>query len=227
ALTPARRRRSRRRHIAPPFPRQARVLPGVPPRRRPGRRGMSPNQPCAAILPDRLIVVGDLHLGEGATPVRGRVSGEHFFHDREFASWLRRLSSHGARRGRRLELVLNGDAFDFLRVIRLPDGPRGVAAWRQLLRAAGVGCAPDRLRAAAVAPTCTSSMGTKWIGSLARSAISATPSPRGCACPSARSSAATCSTYSSDGCPLEPRSRRRGGWWRRCSGSRGASCRPS
>src|SRR5437867_2645426 len=117
ALTPARRRRSRRRHIAPPFPRQARVLPGVPPRRRPGRRGMSRNQPCAAILPDRLIVVGDLHLGEGATPVRGRVSGEHFFHDREFASWLRRLSSHGARRGRRLELVLNGDAFDFLRVI--------------------------------------------------------------------------------------------------------------
>ena len=110
---------------------------------------MSRNQPCAAILPDRLIVVGDLHLGEGATPVRGRVSGEHFFHDREFASWLRRLSSHGARRGRRLELVLNGDAFDFLRVIRLPDGPRGVAAWRQLLRAAGVGCAPDRLRAAA------------------------------------------------------------------------------
>lgn len=110
---------------------------------------MSRNQPCAAILPDRLIVVGDLHLGEGATPVRGRVSGEHFFHDREFASWLRRLSSHGARRGRRLELVLNGDAFDFLRVIRLPDTPRGVAAWRQLLRAAGVGCAPDRLRAAA------------------------------------------------------------------------------
>src|SRR5438270_9299304 len=34
------------------------------------------------------------------------------------------LKTRGVRRGRRLELVLNGDAFDFLRVIRLPDTPR-------------------------------------------------------------------------------------------------------
>jgi len=110
---------------------------------------MPRNGLCGAILPDRLIVVSDLHLGEGAAPVRGRISGEHFFHDREFASWLCRLKVRGVRRGRRLELVLNGDAFDFLRVIRLPDTPRSVAAWRLLLRAAGVRCAPERLRAAA------------------------------------------------------------------------------
>ena len=110
---------------------------------------MPRNGLCGAILPDRLIVVSDLHLGEGAAPVRGRVSGEHFFHDREFASWLCRLRVRSVRRGRRLELVLNGDAFDFLRVIRLPDTPRRVAGWRLLLRAAGVRCAPERLRAAA------------------------------------------------------------------------------
>src|SRR5437660_12927071 len=132
---------------------------------------MSQNRLCGTILPDRLIVVSDLHLGEGATPVRGRVSGEHFFHDREFASWLRRLSSHGARRGRRLELVLNGDAFDFLRVIRLPDTPRGVAAWQQLLRAAGVGCAPDRLRAAARA--------TILSGSAPSDSAAMSPAPSG------------------------------------------------
>src|SRR2546423_613482 len=110
---------------------------------------MSRNQRCETKPPDRLIVVGDLHLGEGPAPVRGRVSGEHFFHDREFSSWLHRLQARAGRRGRRLELVLNGDAFDFLRVIRLPDTHRAVAAWRLLLRAAGVRCAPDRLHAAA------------------------------------------------------------------------------
>ena len=110
---------------------------------------MSRNQRCETMAPDRLIVVGDLHLGEGPAPVHGRVSGEHFFHDREFASWLHRLNVGAARRARRLELVLNGDAFDFLRVIRLPDTLRAVAAWRLLLRAARVRCAPDRLHAAA------------------------------------------------------------------------------
>jgi len=110
---------------------------------------MSRSQLGGTILPDRIIVVSDLHLGEGAAPVRGAVSGEHFFHDREFASWLRRLQARGTGRGRRLELVLNGDAFDFLRVIRLPDTPRRAAGWRLLLRAAAVRCAPDRLRAAA------------------------------------------------------------------------------
>jgi len=110
---------------------------------------MSPNRESRTFLPDRLIVVSDLHLGEGAAPVRGGVSGEHFFHDRAFATWLSRLRARGVRRGRRLELVLNGDAFDFLRVIRLPEAPRRVAGWRLLLRSAGVRCAPHRLRAAA------------------------------------------------------------------------------
>ena len=110
---------------------------------------MSPNRESRTFLPDRLIVVSDLHLGEGAAPVRGGVSGEHFFHDRAFATWLSRLRARGVRRGRRLELVLNGDAFDFLRVIRFPEAPRRVAGWRLLLRSAGVRCAPHRLRAAA------------------------------------------------------------------------------
>jgi hypothetical protein len=89
-------------------------------------------------LPDRIIVVSDLHLGEGVDPVRGSVSGEHFFHDQEFEVWLDRLRQRAARRGRHVELVLNGDAFDFLRVVRLPETPQAVAEWRRLLAAARV-----------------------------------------------------------------------------------------
>src|SRR5207248_1310881 len=114
-----------------------------------------------AILPDRLIVVSDLHLGEGAAPVRGRISGEHFFHDREFASWLCRLKVRGVRRGRRLELVLNGDAFDFLRVIRLPDTPRRVGA-REPVASGLARCGSGR--ASIVGRTCTSSTGMRWTG---------------------------------------------------------------
>jgi UDP-2,3-diacylglucosamine pyrophosphatase LpxH len=108
-----------------------------------------PRKDLRTELPDRLIVVSDLHLGEGNAPVRGGVSGEHFFYDREFATWLDRLTARAARRGRRLELVLNGDAFDFLRVVRLPDTPRSVTRWRRLLCGARVHCTRDRLRRAA------------------------------------------------------------------------------
>ena len=101
-------------------------------------------------LPDRIIVAGDLHLGEGVAPVRGGVSGEHFFHDREFETWLSRLTRRATRRGRRLELVLNGDAFDFLRVVRIPDTPRAVADWQRLLLAARVRHTPARLCRAAL-----------------------------------------------------------------------------
>jgi UDP-2,3-diacylglucosamine pyrophosphatase LpxH len=100
-------------------------------------------------LPDRIIVVSDLHLGEGVDPVRGSVSGEHFFHDQEFERWLDRLTQRAARRGRHVELVLNGDAFDFLRVVRLPETPQAVAEWRRLLVAARVRHAPAGLSRAA------------------------------------------------------------------------------
>src|SRR5574341_143617 len=99
--------------------------------------GSGPVTPEAR-LPDRIIVVSDLHLGEGVAPIRGRVSGEHFFHDREFRTWLDRLTRRAMSHGWQLELVLNGDVFDFLRVVRLPDDPGALAAWRRLLRAARV-----------------------------------------------------------------------------------------
>jgi UDP-2,3-diacylglucosamine pyrophosphatase LpxH len=99
--------------------------------------------------PDRIIVVSDLHLGEGVDPMRGPVSGEHFFHDREFAIWLDRLTRRATRRGRHIELVLNGDAFDFLRVVRLPETPQAVVEWLRLLVAARVRHVRARLRRAA------------------------------------------------------------------------------
>ncbi|HEY6224009.1 MAG TPA: hypothetical protein VIW26_09505, partial [Gemmatimonadales bacterium] len=89
-------------------------------------------------LPDRLIVIGDLHLGEGAEYHRGRASGEQFFRDRDFQIWLHRLTWRAQRRGRRLELALNGDTFDFLRVLRLPETHADRLRWRRLLGAAGV-----------------------------------------------------------------------------------------
>src|SRR5437870_6757882 len=107
----------------------------------------SPAPPLSA--PDRIIVVSDLHLGEGVDPVRGSVSGEHFFHDQEFETWLNRLNRRETRHGRRAELVLNGDAFDFLRVVRLPGTRRAVAEWLRLLVAARVRYVPAELRRAA------------------------------------------------------------------------------
>src|SRR5207237_2843439 len=104
----------------------------------------SPAPPLSA--PDRIIVVSDLHLGEGVDPVRGSVSGEHFFHDQEFETWLNRLNRRETRHGRRAELVLNGDAFDFLRVVRLPGTRRAVTEWRRLLVAARVRYVPPGRR---------------------------------------------------------------------------------
>jgi UDP-2,3-diacylglucosamine pyrophosphatase LpxH len=104
---------------------------------------------CVYPAPDRIIVVSDLHLGEGVDPIRGSASGEHFFHDHQFEVWLDRLTRRAARRRHRLELVLNGDVFDFLRVVRLPDTPQAVVEWLRMLVAARVRHVRARLRRAA------------------------------------------------------------------------------
>lgn len=92
----------------------------------------------ACRLPDRIIVIGDLHLGEGAEHHRGQASGEQFFRDRDFQIWLGRLTRRAQRRGWSLELALNGDTFDFLRILRLPETQPDLLRWRRLLAAAGL-----------------------------------------------------------------------------------------
>ena len=88
----------------------------------------APAPDSAALVghPDLVLVVSDLHLGDGQDPVTGRYSKrENFFADRAFSAFLEhhdpRSSSDTAL------LVINGDAFDFLRGLRgLRDAGRGV-----------------------------------------------------------------------------------------------------
>ncbi len=64
-----------------------------------------------------ILVVSDLHLTAGLDPRTGRWSPtEDFFWDQEFSDFLR---FHAERS--RCTLVINGDWFDFLQVLELPD----------------------------------------------------------------------------------------------------------
>ena len=68
-----------------------------------------------------LVVLSDLHLGEGRPAGGARYSPtEDFFHDAAFARFLDHLALLYGDDPARLVLVLNGDAFDFLTVTRLP-----------------------------------------------------------------------------------------------------------
>ena len=72
-------------------------------------------------LPD-LVVLSDLHLGEGLMEDLGRYSPmEDFFSDAAFARLLDRLHAKYSEDPSRLVLVLNGDFLDFLTSISLPD----------------------------------------------------------------------------------------------------------
>src|SRR5262245_9701332 len=70
-----------------------------------------------------LIVLSDLHLGRGKTAATGRYYRlEAFFYDDDFAAFCDWLVRDAAERGRELRVVVNGDAFDLLRI----DPPRGL-----------------------------------------------------------------------------------------------------
>ncbi len=69
-----------------------------------------------------MVVLSDLHLGEGLVEPPARYSVmEEFFADGAFARLLDFLQQRYAGRPEELELVLNGDVFDFLAVGRVPD----------------------------------------------------------------------------------------------------------
>jgi UDP-2,3-diacylglucosamine pyrophosphatase LpxH len=78
-----------------------------------------------------LVVVSDLHLGEGRRAGSQRYSPtEDFFLDEAFARFLAHLEQRYADDPSRLVLVLNGDVLDFLTVARVPSaseaGRRGI-----------------------------------------------------------------------------------------------------
>lgn len=69
-----------------------------------------------------LVVVSDLHLGEGVLKSEPRYSPtEDFFCDRQFANFLDYLEEKYSVDPSGLVLVLNGDSFDFLTVVRVPS----------------------------------------------------------------------------------------------------------
>jgi len=89
-----------------------------------------------------LLIVSDLHLSEGWDPETGRTSRlEDFFRDSAFARFLdyhERIKNQPRFEGRPWLLVLNGDIFDFLQVVSLPEEGialqtvKGVRHWENL-----------------------------------------------------------------------------------------------
>ena len=74
-----------------------------------------------------LVVLSDLHLGEGNCQENGRLSPmEDFFHDEAFARLLGHLCAQVPGPGD-LTLVLNGDVFDFLIVTRTAGCPGDIS----------------------------------------------------------------------------------------------------
>ena len=71
-------------------------------------------------------VVSDLHVGAGLHALRYNGT-ENFFVDEAFARWLRHVGRENA------VLVLNGDVFDFLRVVDTPTLPDAREAWDEML----------------------------------------------------------------------------------------------
>jgi UDP-2,3-diacylglucosamine pyrophosphatase LpxH len=74
-----------------------------------------------SVSPD-YVLVSDLHLGEGRSDDPPRYSPmEEFFYDDQFARLLRHLQDRYGQDPSQLVLVINGDAFDFLTMTRVPS----------------------------------------------------------------------------------------------------------
>ena len=91
-----------------------------------------------------LLVVSDFHLGEGYDPETGRYCRlEDFFFSSAFARFLRyheAIREEARLGGRAWRLVINGDLFDFMQIVSLPEegeplrAVKGVEAHRSLRR---------------------------------------------------------------------------------------------
>ena len=78
------------------------------------------------------LFISDLHLSEGVSPKTGKIHrNEDFFHDTAFAQFinyhvhLNRDQNRPATYQTPWKLVLNGDVFDFLQVVSLPETQGG------------------------------------------------------------------------------------------------------
>ena len=88
------------------------------------------------------VVLSDLHLGEGRLPETGSFARmEDFFWDGEWHRFCEHLVAKCDRGGRKLRLVLNGDCFDLLQMVRPYDGPLPT---KRTERVFGAGTAPGK-----------------------------------------------------------------------------------
>lgn len=90
-------------------------------------------RPLGIEPPPLVLVVSDLHLTEGRDPETAMYAArENFFAAGAFRRFLGHYIAAGhAARG--AMLVLNGDTFDFVRLVRTPEGTADLAAWKRRL----------------------------------------------------------------------------------------------
>src|SRR4051812_15434288 len=90
--------------------------------------------------PELVLVMSDLHLGNGCDPVTGTtVSVENFLSDGAFARFL----EHFQPRAASALVILNGDIFDFLRITQIPHTNTELQEWADRLARLDL---PDRAR---------------------------------------------------------------------------------
>ena len=88
-----------------------------------------------------LVVVSDLHLGRGKNSHTGRFHElEAFFYDEDFCSFCHWIVEDAHKRNTKLRLIINGDAFDLLRIDRPPQTPEATLVERRF----GPVMTPDR-----------------------------------------------------------------------------------
>ncbi|MDZ7266352.1 MAG: hypothetical protein ONB48_04255 [candidate division KSB1 bacterium] len=83
----------------------------------------------------QVLVVSDLHLGEGRAPRSiywHRL--ENFTCDEDFAAFLQHKRTQACARGEKCLLVINGDFIDFLRITRTPASLAELQVWRDQLQ---------------------------------------------------------------------------------------------
>jgi UDP-2,3-diacylglucosamine pyrophosphatase LpxH len=79
-----------------------------------------------------LIVVSDLHLGRGKNDHTGRYYElEAFFYDEDFRLFCQWVVDDARKRSVLVRLIINGDAFDLLRIDRPPQTPEATFVERQ------------------------------------------------------------------------------------------------
>lgn len=94
-----------------------------------------------------ILIASDLHLGIGRNPeTEAYWAWENFVADEAFGRWL---ESYGDRFAQESLLVLNGDVFDFLRIVRCPRTTIDFEAWALRLERLGATGRADQVRAAA------------------------------------------------------------------------------